>query len=99
MDISPLSPAIGFEPPQGLLASKRTRRTFDRQALTSVPAMGGADILAIRAREGISQSVLALHMNVKAKLVSDWERGIKKPSGPSQKLLALIAAKGIAAVA
>ena len=78
---------------------KMTRRGFDTMALTTVETMTGADILALREREGISQAVLALHLNVRTKLVSDWERGVKHPSGPSLKLLALIRAKGIGAIA
>ncbi len=78
---------------------KTTRRGFDVMALTTVPEVDGADILALREREGISQAVLALHLNVRTKLVSDWERGVKHPSGPSLKLLALIRSKGIAAIA
>lgn len=78
---------------------KMTRRGFDTMVLTTVEPMTGTDILALREREGISQAVLALHLNVRTKLVSDWERGVKHPSGPSLKLLALIRAKGIGAIA
>ena len=78
---------------------KLTRRGFNEADLTDVRAMSGEDILELRLREGISQAVLALHLNVRTKLVSDWERGVKHPSGPSLKLLALIRAKGIGAVA
>jgi len=88
------SPAIILPVPR-----KTTRRGFNVTALTTVPEVDGADILALREREGISQAVLALHLNVRTKLVSDWERGVKHPSGPSLKLLALIRAKGIGAVA
>ena len=35
---------------------------------------------------------------VKAKLVSEWERGEKKPSGPSLKLLSLVKSKGLEAI-
>jgi len=51
--------------------------------------MSGEEIHALREREGVSQAVLAHHLNVGAKLVSDWERGAKQPSGPSLKLLAM----------
>lgn len=78
---------------------KMTRRGFDTLALTTVEPMSGQEILALREREGISQAVLALHLNVRTKLVSDWERRVKHPSGPSLKLLALIRVKGIGAVA
>ena len=80
-------------------ARKMTRRGFDTLALTVVEPMTGVEILALREREGISQAVLALHLNVRTKLVSDWERGVKHPSGPSLKLLALIRVKGIGAIA
>ncbi len=78
---------------------KTTARGFDDGCLTHVHEMDGTDILALREREGISQAVLAKHLNVRTKLISDWERGVKHPSGPSLKLLALIRARGINAVA
>jgi putative transcriptional regulator len=78
---------------------KTTRRQFDAVLLTPVEALSGDDILALRVREGVSQSVLALHLNVRTKLISDWERGVKHPSGPSLKLLSLIRSKGIGAIA
>jgi putative transcriptional regulator len=53
----------------------------------------------LRARERLSQAVLAHHLNVRTKLVSDWERGVKRPSGPSLKLLALARSKGLDAIA
>ena len=48
---------------------------------------------------GISQAVLAHHLNVGTKLVSDWECGVKRPSGPSLKLLTLALKKGLNAIA
>ena len=92
---------IPITPPPVVIAGARktTRRGFDTMALTTVETMTGADILALREREGISQAVLALHLNVRTKLVGDWERGVKHPSGPSLKLLALIRVKGIGAIA
>jgi putative transcriptional regulator len=35
---------------------------------------------------------------VKPKLVSEWERGAKRPSGPSLKLLSLVKTKGLEAI-
>ncbi len=37
-------------------------------------------------------------LNVKPKLVSEWERGEKKPSGPSLKLLSIVKARGLEAI-
>jgi putative transcriptional regulator len=78
---------------------KKTMREFDVFCLTKVEPMTGVDIQAIRRREGVSQAVLAHHLNVRAKLVSDWERGIKRPSGPSLKLLSIVKSRGLEAIA
>jgi len=78
---------------------KATMRDIEAFCLTKVEALSGKDIQALRQREGISQAVLARHLNVGTKLVSDWERGAKRPSGPSLKLLALVRTKGLDTIA
>ncbi|HEV7982770.1 MAG TPA: DNA-binding transcriptional regulator [Xanthobacteraceae bacterium] len=78
---------------------KATLRDIEAFCLTKVETLSGEDIQALREREGISQAVLARHLNVGTKLVSDWERGAKRPSGPSLKLLVLVRAKGLDAIA
>ena len=74
---------------------KKTMRDFDAFCLTKVEPMLGSDIQALRDKEGVSQAVLARHLNVSTKLVSDWERDVKRPSGPSLKLLDLLERKGL----
>lgn len=74
-------------------------RDLDAFCLTSVQPVSGEDIQKLREREGVSQAVLTRHLNVGAKLVSDWERGVKRPSGPSLKLLVLARVKGLDAIA
>ncbi len=81
------------------IVDKKTMREFDASCLTEVRNLSAGDIAALREREGVSQAVLARHLNVAVKLVGEWERGEKCPSGPSLKLLALIAAKGLDAIA
>jgi putative transcriptional regulator len=78
---------------------KATMRDLDAFCLTPVESVSGEEIRSLRAREGVSQAVLARHLNVGTKLVSDWERGVKRPSGPSLKLLTLARAKGLNAIA
>jgi putative transcriptional regulator len=78
---------------------KRTMRKFDDMCLTPVREFTAADIRALRDREGLSQPVFARYLNVTKSLVSQWERGEKKPRGASLKLLALIEKKGMDAVA
>jgi putative transcriptional regulator len=81
------------------LVDKKTMRQFDDSCLTGVEKLSAREIKKLRQREGVSQSVFARHLNVPIKVVGEWERGEKKPSGPSLKLLALIRAKGLDAIA
>ena len=73
-------------------------RRFDSVCLTKVESMSGSEIQAPREREGVSQAVLACHVNGSTNLVSDWERDVKRPSGPSLELLSLIKSKGLEAI-
>ena len=82
----------------GVMA-KRTMRAFDEMCLTSVEEMSAEEIRALRMRENASQAVFARHLNVTTGLVSQWERGEKRPRGASLKLLALVAKNGLGAVA
>ncbi|MCY4166869.1 MAG: transcriptional regulator, partial [Rhodobacter sp.] len=77
----------------------RTMRKFDEMCLTPVREMTPEDIRALRMRERASQAVFALHLNVTTGLVSQWERGEKRPRGPSLKLLTLVEKNGLGAVA
>jgi putative transcriptional regulator len=77
---------------------KATMRRFDRTCLTDVEELEPAAIQRIRNEAGMSQPVFALTLNVSPSLVSQWERGEKKPSGPSLKLLNLADKKGVAAI-
>ena len=78
---------------------KRTLRRFDELCLTPVRPIGPDEIRALREHERVSQAVLARHLNVTTGLVSQWERGEKRPAGPSLKLLTLVREKGLAAIA
>lgn len=82
----------------GIMA-KRTLRQFDELCLTPVRAIAPEEIRAIRERERVSQAVLARHLNVSTGLISQWERGEKRPAGASLKLLTLVQKKGLQAVA
>ncbi len=81
------------------LMSKRTTRAFDEMCLTPVQEMTPADIRALRLRENASQAVFARYLNVTTGLVSQWERGEKRPRGASLKLLTLVEKNGLSAVA
>lgn len=81
------------------LMDKATMREFDALCLTPVAVMTPEEIRALRERERVSQPVFAQYLNVRKDAVSKWERGEKKPDGPSLKLLNLVKAKGLDAIA
>ena len=78
---------------------KQTMRDFDAACLTPVQTLSATEIKALRTREQISQPVFARYLNVSKNLVSDWERGVKKPGGPALRLLTLIQQKGLMVIA
>lgn len=81
------------------LLDKRTLRKFDQLCLTPVRPMQPNEIRALRERERVSQAVFARHLNVSTGLISQWERGEKRPAGASLKLLTLVHEKGLSAIA
>lgn len=80
------------------LMDKATMREFDASCLTAIAPLSAKEIAAIRRRAGVSQGVFAHYLNVRPKLVSEWERGEKRPSGPSLKLLSIVKSKGLDAI-
>ncbi len=77
---------------------KQTMRDFDESCLTPVKEFTPDAIRQMRLREHISQPVLARYLNVSKNLISDWERGIKKPGGPALRLLTMIEKNGLQSV-
>ena len=78
---------------------KKTMREFDVMCLTLVRQLSAREIRRVRQEAGVSQEVFGHYLNVPTTLVSQWERGEKKPSGPSLKLLSLVMHKGLDAIA
>ena len=78
---------------------RQTMREFDETCLTPIEVMLPEQIKALRMREHISQPVFARYLTVSKNLVSDWERGIKKPGGPALRLLTVIQHKGLMSIA
>jgi putative transcriptional regulator len=81
------------------LIDKQTMRRFDDSCLTPIHQFSAKEIRALREREEVSQSVFAHYMNVTKDSVSKWERGDKRPAGPSLKLLSLVKRKGLESIA
>ena len=95
--------AAAHETAQGLadagVIAKRTMKVFDEVCLTPIEEMTPERIRELRKRENASQAVFARYLNVTTGLVSQWERGEKRPRGASLKLLTLVAKNGLGAVA
>lgn len=81
------------------LVDTKTMREFDASCLTAVELLSPRKIAMVRKQAGVSQAVFASYLNVTTGLVSQWERGEKRPQGPSLKLLALVQKKGLEAIA
>ena len=81
------------------LISKERMREYDEACLEPVEEVTPEDIHALRLRENASPTVFARFLSVTPGLVRQGGAGKKRPSGPSLKLLALVAKNGLHAVA
>ena len=79
--------------------STTTMRKFDAACLPPVKRMSAAQIKRLRTRNNASQAVFAAYLNTSPSTVQKWEQGLKKPNGPSLKLLNLVQEKGLKALA
>jgi len=77
---------------------KQTMREFDEGCLIAAPVLKPEEIRAIRESEQVSQPVFARYLNVSKNLVSEWERGVKRPGGPALRLLSIVSRKGLEAI-
>ncbi len=76
-----------------------TLKEFDALCLPPVKVYSSAQIKRIRERSKASQGVFAAYLNTSVSTVQKWERGAKKPNGPSLKLLNLVDRKGLEVLA
>ena len=77
------------------MLDKKTMRDLDTLCLTPIKPLTPKQIAEIRTRENVSQAVFARHLGLSVNVVSQWERGEKKPQGASLKLLTLVEKKGL----
>ncbi len=77
------------------VVDKQTMRRFDDLCLSPIASLSPEEIRALREREHVSQAVFAKYLNVTVSLVSQWERGERRPAGPSLKLLNLVKRSGL----
>ena len=81
------------------IVPKSTMREFDELCLTPIEKLAPDEIKAVREGACASQTVFARYLGVTPDLVSQWERGERKPSGPALKLLNLVKNKGLDCIA
>jgi DNA-binding transcriptional regulator YiaG len=53
------------------------------------------DVRSIRESNGVSQAVLALYLGTSTAAVTQWEQGLRTPTGATATLLSLIKRKGL----
>ncbi|PSC03232.1 transcriptional regulator [Alsobacter soli] len=81
------------------LVDKQTMCQFDASCIATAEPLPPEEIRALREREQVSQPVFARYLNVSKNLVSDWERGVKKPGGPALRLLSVVKKNGLRSIA
>ena len=94
---------VAHETARGLrdagLMEPKTMREFDVLCLPRVKEYTATQIKRIRERNKASQAVFAAYLNTSVSTVQKWERGEKRPNGPSLKLLSLVESKGLQVLA
>jgi putative transcriptional regulator len=77
---------------------KITVRHLGKKANRLAAPITPAEIRALRERANLSQAALAQVLNLTVGYLSQLERGVKQPKGPSLALLNIVRFKGIEAV-
>jgi putative transcriptional regulator len=73
------------------------RHLGDKAHALAIP-ISAREIRAIRERANLSQAAMATVLNLTVGYVSQLERGVKEPKGPSLALLNIIRRKGLEAI-
>lgn len=75
--------------------SKQTMREFDTLCLDPVKHYSPREIMSIRKKLKLSQSVFAAYLNTATSTIQKWEQGQKKPSKIALKLLSIVEKHGL----
>lgn len=81
------------------LMSAQTMRKFEVLCLPKIKEYSPAQIKRIRESNKASQAVFAAYLNTSVSTIQKWERGEKRPNGPSLRLLNLVETKGLQSLA
>ena len=77
----------------------KTMREIESLRVEAPRVYSAYEIKRLRLKEKASQAVFAAYLNTSVSTIQKWERGEKKPNGPSLKLLSLIETKGLQVLA
>ena len=80
------------------LVDEITMKNIEKLCLPEIKEFTPQEIISIRKRYRLSQAALARVFNISPSTVQKWERGNKKPTGASKKLLDIIERKGLEAL-
>jgi putative transcriptional regulator len=78
---------------EGLTEALAFARGENAGAVTHEVSVPTVDVAAIRASTGLSQGAFARSIGVAKGTLLNWEHGRRRPTGPAQVLLAMIAKK------
>lgn len=81
------------------LVEMRHMREIEALIQSEVKPLKASQIKTMREGLRLSQAVFASLLNISVSTVQKWEAGQKSPSGPSLKLLSLVKARGLEALA
>lgn len=78
---------------QGLTEALEFAQGKETGAVVHQVAVPAVDVAAIRASTGLSQGAFARSIGVAKGTLLNWEHGRRRPTGPAQVLLAMLAKK------
>ncbi|MBO4311885.1 MAG: helix-turn-helix domain-containing protein [Desulfovibrionaceae bacterium] len=82
----------------GLMEPQETAAIEAMYDACKVPQYSPENVKNLRTRLALTQRALASILNTSVSSVRQWEQGVKRPSGPSNKLLYLLDKKGMEAL-
>jgi putative transcriptional regulator len=80
------------------LVDNITMKNIEKLCLPEIKEYTPDKIIFIRKKFKLSQAALASVFNISPSTVQKWERGYKKPTGASKKLLHIMEKKGLQAL-
>jgi len=80
---------------QDLYSVNAINQTILTRFNQDLPAFSPSDIISLRKKLGLNQTLFAAYLNISDKVVKRWEQGKAKPTGATLKLLSIVEKKGL----